>query len=143
MARRRLITIDPTEQEEGFDRFVHVDEVAAVAAERDAYRDALEAIRDYMGIPADIDHLGLVSIVERNRRDFALVAQGVLVHAHAVHVLSVDGARTSALLRAVAVALGQPDQDLADLPASVEALRLQRDRLQAAAQDALAIGRVP
>jgi len=35
------------------------------------------------------------------------------------------------LLRQVAAALGQPDQPLADLPGSGEALRLQRDRLQA------------
>lgn len=119
MARRRLITIDPNEQKEGFDRFVHVDEVAAVAAERDAYRAALEAIRDYMGIPADIDHLGLVSIVERHRRDLTRVIRGGAVHTD----------QMVGLLRAVAVALGHPDQALTDLPDSVEALRLHRDHL--------------
>lgn len=74
MARHRLITIDPADQ------------VAAVAAERDALR---------------------------------------------------------ALLDRVAAALGCPDQLHTDLPDSVEALRLHRDHLEAAARDALAIGRRP
>lgn len=119
MARRRLITIDPEDQEEGFGRFVHVDEVTAVAQERDHLRQSLDAIRDHLGIPADIDHLGLVSIVERHRLDITRVIRGGAVHTD----------QMVGLLRAVAVALGHPDQGLADLADSVEALRLQRDHL--------------
>lgn len=75
-----LTEISPDEFATGFDRFVHVDEVTAVAAERDA---------------------------------------------------------ALALLDQIASALGHPDQDHEDLPDSVEALRLHRDHLEAAARAAL------
>lgn len=128
-----MITIDPEDQEEGWGRFVHVDEVVSVAQERDHLRQSLDAIRDHLGIPADIDHLGLVSIVERHRLDLTRVIRGEMAHAD----------QMVGLLRAVAVALGHPDQALTDLPDSVEALRLHRDHLEAAAQDALSLGLKP
>lgn len=122
MARRRLITIDPTKQEEGFDRFVHVDEVAAVAAERDAYRAALLRLAEVVASPGADDLIDMMTADDADNLADVVLAR----------LTAAEDA-----LRAIAVALGQPDQDLADLPASVEALRLQRDRWQAAAVEAV------
>lgn len=133
LARRRLITLDPEDQEEGFDRFVHVDEVKSVAKERDEANamhaqtvDTLKEIRDalYTLVPDEYENDNRPLLVRLQR-------------------MATEHAEQRALLHRVAMALGQPDQDLADLPDSVDALRRQRDHLQTAAQQALAIGRMP
>ena len=89
-----ITEISPDEFATDFDRFVHLDEVTAIAAERDELEGRLARVK------ADRDE------------------------AHA-------------LLRDIAAALGDPEQDYDDLPASVEALRLQRDYLRDAAKAAL------
>lgn len=123
-----MITIDPTDQEEGDARFVHVDEVTAVAAERDAYRAALLRLAEVVASPGADDLIDMMTADDADNLADVVLAR----------LTAAEDA-----LRDIAVALGQPDQDLADLPSSVEALRLQRDRLQAAAQDALSLGLKP
>lgn len=79
-----MITIDPDEQEAGFDRFVHVDEVTTVAAERDAALALLDQIAAALGHP-DQDHEDLPDSVEalRLHRDHlevvALAALGEVI----------------------------------------------------------------
>jgi len=168
MARRRLITIDPNDQEEGFDRFVHVDEVAAVAAERDAYRAALlrlAAIVVTPGAEDTIDQMapedadGLADVVlewlaaaKDGETSFRAALIPIVPDEHEndnrrllvrLQRMATEHAEQRALLHRVAVALGQPDQDLAGLPDSVDALRRQRDLFRDAARDAHAIGIKP
>ncbi len=133
-----MITIDPEDQEDGFDRFVHADEVATLQKqldearaelasvtnklldtvrlyqERDAYRAALLRLAEAVASPGADDLIDMMA-----PEDADVLADAVL------------GRLTAAedALRDIAVSLGQPDQDVADLPASVEALCLQRDRL--------------
>ena len=163
-----MITIDPTDQEEGDARFVHVDEVAAVAQDRDTYRAALlrlAAIVVTPGAEDTIDQMapedadGLADVVlewlaaaKDGETSFRAALTPLVPDEHEtddrpllvrLQRMAQEHGDYRALLLRVAFALGQPDQDHADLPASVEALRLQRDRLQAAAHDALAIGSRP
>ena len=71
--------------------------------------------------PLDVDGLGRLA-------DRIL---GLTEHAAVLRTAAKDLSEARALLDKIAEALNDPKQAHADLPARVEALRLQRDRLQA------------
>ena len=125
-----ITEISPNEFATGFDNFVHVDEVTAVAAERDAALALLDQIASTLGIP---DHTALpgrvADLVARVEAKSAQVWRDVVDQQAVV--------RAYQILGRIAAALGDPEQDHEDLPDSVEALRLHRDHLEAAARAAL------
>lgn len=129
-----------------FDRFVHIDEVTAIAAERDDLERRLSLVREdrniadatigeiaaALGEPdMDPDEIAprVAELVARVEADRAQVRQDVVDLQKAV--------RAYQTLDQIAVALGCPGQDYDDLPGSVEALRLQCDYLRDAAKAAL------
>lgn len=127
-----ITEISPDEFATDFDNFVHLDEVTAIAAERDAAiveRDIADAtIGDIAAALGEPDI---------NPDDIAPRVAELMVRVDDVTNLADRLAEAHALLRNIAAALGDPEQDHEDLPASVEALRIQRDHLRDAARAAL------
>lgn len=82
--------------------------------ERDAYRAALLRLAEAVASPGADDLIDMMTADDADNLADVVLAR----------LTAAEDA-----LRDIAVSLGQPDQDVADLPASVEALCLQRDRL--------------